>query len=157
MIKLSRTGILYNKGFTLIELVFVVVIIATLVAIASPRVIDYIRMADSRSAAFHSLSVLRRARSTAISTNLEQQVVFNNGTYGTIAGNQAFGATFPPIPTSGWTTMALVSTGPITTIQFIPNGSASVTGTVSINDNNGILRYQIVVSQTGRISMTGPL
>jgi hypothetical protein len=49
-----------------------------------------------------------------------------------------------------------ISTGAGTTVQFTPNGVASLgTSTVDIKDND-ILRFQVIVSPTGRINVNGP-
>ncbi len=151
-----RTGILSTKGFTLPEVIVVSVIIGVLAAIALPNFAGLIRNADSRSAARHAAAFLRLARSTAISTNTEQQVVFSANNYGMVAGTASYAASFPSI--TNWSTMpSRISTGAVTTVQFTPNGVASLgTSTVNINDDI-TLRFQVIVSPTGRISVTGPL
>jgi prepilin-type N-terminal cleavage/methylation domain-containing protein len=156
----SRTSIRSAKGVTLIELIVVMVIIGILAAIAAPNFIALIRNADYRSTARHAASFLRQAKSTAITTNREQQVVLRANKYGMVASPQAFGtqtASWPAITI--WNTMPVdVKTGATQTIQFTPNGIASlVTGTVNITDSTGTNRYQIIVSSVGRISVIGPL
>ncbi len=152
----QRTSVCSTKGYTLPEVLVVIVIMAVLVGIAAPNFASLIRNADSRSAARHAASFLRLARSTAIATNTEQQVVFSNNNYGMVAGTTCYSASFPAI--TSWNTMPTnISSGTGTTIQFTPNGVASLgERTVDIRDN-GTLRYQIVVSPTGRISVNGPM
>jgi Tfp pilus assembly protein FimT len=142
------------------ELIVVMVLIGIIAAIAAPNFVALIRNADYRSTARHGASFLRQAKSTAITTNKEQQVVFTANKYGMVASPQAFGtqtASWPPITI--WNTMPIdVKTGATQTIQFAPNGIASlVTGTVNITDSAGANRYQIIVTLTGRISVNGPL
>ncbi len=154
--KYCRRTIRSSKGVTLPEVIVVAAIIAILATIASPNLAALIRNADSRSAARHGAAFLSLARSTAISTNTEQQVVFNNRSYGMVAGTSSYAASFPSI--TSWNTMPVnISTGAVYTFQFTPNGVASgATSTVNINDN-GITRFQVIVSPTGRINVNGPL
>ncbi len=153
----GRTMICSKKGFTLLEVIIVMVIIGILATIATPQFASLIRNADARSAARHAASFLRLARSTAIATNTEQQVVFNNSSYGMVAGTACYSASFPNSITDWNTLPGNISTGAVYTFQFTPNGVASfATSTVNINDN-GILRFQVIVSPTGRINVNGPL
>jgi prepilin-type N-terminal cleavage/methylation domain-containing protein len=155
MRKRSRTSIWSSKGVTLPEVLTVIGVIAILVVIAAPNFASLIRNADSRSASRHAASFLRLARSTAIVTNTAQQVVFNGNNYGMVAGTTSYAASFPSITI--WNTMSSnISTGAGTTVQFTPNGVASLgTSTVDIKDND-ILRFQVIVSPTGRINVNGP-
>ncbi len=153
----GRSRIYSSEGFTYIEMIVVIAMIAILAAIAAPNFASLIRNADSRSAARHAAAFLRLARSNAIATNTEQQVVFNNSSYGMVAGTSSYAASFPS-PITNWTTLpSNISTGDVYTFQFTPNGVASgATSTVNINDN-GITRFQVIVSPTGRINVNGPL
>jgi len=159
MMTCRRKRIYSEKGFTLQELIVVMIIIGIVASIAFPSIISYTRYANARLAAREAVSLLRQAKSAAITTNTEQQVVFNNNQYGSVAGNQAYSSTFPLI--TNLTTMpSNISTNPVTTILFTPNGAATLftgkTSTVNIN-NNTTLCYQVIVTYTGRISANGPL
>jgi type IV fimbrial biogenesis protein FimT len=151
-----RTGICSSKGYTFLELLAVIAIIAILAAIAAPNLASLIRNADSRSAARHAAAFLRLARSTAITTNRAQQVVFSGNNYGMAAGATSYTSSFPGITI--WNTMpSNISTGAGTTVQFTPNGVATLgTSTVDIKDND-ILRFRVIVSPTGRINVNGPM
>ncbi len=151
-----QTSVYSHKGMTLPEVVIVLTIIGILVAAAIPNFSSLIKNADSRSAARHASAFLRLARSTAITSNRQQQVVFNQNSYGIVAGTKPYAASFPSI--TNWNTMpASVKSNVVTTFQFTPDGVASLgTGTLDLMDD-GTLRYQVIVSTTGRISVNGPL
>jgi len=152
----KQTSIWSSKGFSLPEVLTVIGVIAILAVIAIPNFASLLRNAESRSAARHAAAFLRLARSTAINTNTAQQVVFSANNYGMIAGTTSYAASFPSITI--WNSMSSnISSGPAVTIQFTPNGVASLgTSTVDIKDND-ILRFQVIVSATGRISVNGPM
>jgi type II secretion system protein H len=158
----SRITIRSTRGFTLTELIVVTVLIGIMAALATPSFIQWIRSADYRSTARHIASILRQAQSNAITTNREYQVVVDatNRRYGmvqsTVPYNTSTITTWPTV--TNWSSLLTtdVTTSATTTIQFTPNGLASATGTVNINDTAGHNRYQVTVSQTGRISVTGP-
>lgn len=157
------------KGMTLPEVLTVCVIIAIMAAIATPYYIKWIQNTDYRSAARHAVSILRQAKSNAIATNREQQVVFmvknNRYSYATVGSPQSYAtptASWPGITSTMWVPMpSEVKTGATKTIQFTPNGlMSSPTGTtactIPINDIGGTKRYDIIVSAAGRISINGP-
>ena len=122
----SHTTIGCPKGFSAIELIVVVAIIGTLVAIAMPPFIQWRENLQYRTAARSAASILRQAKNLAITTNLEQQVVFNPAVqgFGIQTGDRANNANFAGAPTN-WTTIpSTVKISPITTIMFAPNGTS---------------------------------
>ncbi|HUI44964.1 MAG TPA: GspH/FimT family pseudopilin [Nitrospirota bacterium] len=160
----NRTIIRSTKGYTLIELIFVIVLIAIMAALAVPYYMNWINNTDYRSAARHVASVLRQARSNAIATNKEQQVILqpvnNVYSYGTIASSLSSNTVSWPTITI-WNALPLPPNavpGPIETVQFTPNGLISTAScTIPINDSAGNAHYQVAVSSTGRITISGPL
>jgi prepilin-type N-terminal cleavage/methylation domain-containing protein len=167
-------------GFTLIEGIIVITIVALLTAISIPSFIGWRANLKYRETAREVASMLREAKSRAITNNLEQQVQFSpnppgvSTQYGMRAGTRAYmsvsdwpGASAVTnwtildsqvkIVSATTTVTAPQSTNPPGSIQFTPNGAASSVGTVSIQDTSGVTRFKVNVVQTGRISVTqGP-
>lgn len=64
------------RGFTLIELIVVFGIIATMTAVSLPNIVGFLRASRIRSAQDDVFSALQRARVRAISTNTQYGVTF---------------------------------------------------------------------------------
>lgn len=167
-----------REGFTLVEAILVVGIMGILMAISIPSFVGWRENLKYRETAREVASILREAKSRAITNNLEQQVQFDAVLrhYGMRPGTRAY------MSLSSWTGASSVSnwtmldsqvkidasgtltatvtpeaTNPPGSIQFTPNGAASAVGTVSIQDISGVTRFNVNVTQTGRISITqGP-
>ncbi len=66
-----------EKGFTLLEVIAVVLVFAAMVSLAMPALLDFRQSAAEKSVARDFLSALRLARSNAIRENLEFRVVLD--------------------------------------------------------------------------------
>ena len=114
MLKLFNRKKKDNKGFTLVELVIVIAILAILVGLLAPQYTKYVE----------------KSRKTADANNLEEivkeiKVVASDPTYAIPAGN------FYIVIKSatGTTTGENATTTPSTSITFVPTGQVAVTGT----------------------------
>jgi type II secretion system protein H len=170
-----------KAGFTLIEVLMVMIIMGIMLAIALPSFMGWRENLKYRETAREVASMLREAKSRAITNNQEQQVQFDpnqpnvSTRYGMRASTRAY------MCLSDWTSVSavtnwtildpqvkivaatktvadpLLDTNPPGSLQFTPNGAASAVGTVSIQDISGVTRFNVNVTQTGRISVTqGP-
>jgi prepilin-type N-terminal cleavage/methylation domain-containing protein len=94
-----------QDGFTLVEMMVTVSIIAIMVGVAIPSVLAWMPAANLRDAAFDIKSAMIQARSNAVNTGIEQRVFFNpdTQTYSIDRGNLSSGSTT-------WTTVV----GPFT-------------------------------------------
>jgi type IV fimbrial biogenesis protein FimT len=71
----SRVAAARMLGFSLIEVLTAISLVAMLSSIAVPAMVDFVRNARVRNASFELRAVLVRARSEAINRNTEVQVV----------------------------------------------------------------------------------
>lgn len=183
MKKYSANNIYTKKrcdGFTLIELLVVITISAILLAMAIPTFNDWRQNLSYRQSGREVMSMLRKAKGIAISTNRQQQIVLDgllNGTYRNYrlqSGNRAVLSTvWQPsdttiLPTGVGIqaqgsingvltpTQTMIIVNPVGSIQFTGNPApASTDLSMNLNilqDNSAILKYKINVTQTGRIA-----
>ncbi len=159
-------------GVTLIELMIAISIVAIMMAIATPSVVQMRQSAQFRQAAADIASALREARTRTASANLEHRVQFAAGQYTITQGDRSSGSTvWIPIP--GWTPTnppqgvtlifdAGCNVGPPVNIDFNTNGTAGIPGvgvpplcTISVQNAAGVNQYLITVTpNTGRVRIT---
>jgi type II secretion system protein H len=155
-----------EKGFTMVELVIVIAIVAIMMAISVPSFVDWRRNANYRKTSNEITSLLREARSAAVSKGLQQMVVFkpNSSSYQLQDFNIAassFNAPsqklFAPRDVTIRSSLDGTSTANMSVI-FNNNGTANITGpdgsmsgNVSVNDS-GTQKYLVSVMQTGKVS-----
>lgn len=155
-----------EDGFSMIELFVVIFLIGILAAMALPRFLEWRRNLEYQDAARGIFTVLRNARSSAISMNRQYRLELDvpNQRYRFSQGDRSANSTaWTPIYTPAWTAMPnevnMATAGALTGIQFNPNGTARfeppalITGTITILDVYGTPRMAINVVQTGRIQM----
>jgi len=94
---MRKTG---NEGFSLIEMMVTVAIIAVMVAVAIPSVLAWMPAANLKDTAFDIKSAMIRARSSAVNEGIEYRVLFDTTaqTYRVDRGNLSSGSTV-------WTTV----------------------------------------------------
>lgn len=158
-----------SQGFTMIELVIMVALVGILTAVAVPSFIQMRNSLNYRGAARDVASILRNARSLAISENREYQVDIDtvNRQYRLRRGDRVSGS-------ANWTIIkdyvalpagVSIATSEPTSLFFRPNGSAAFNPdgdgdttndeTVTIRDAGGTTKYTITMSPvTGRIRVS---
>jgi type II secretion system protein H len=155
-----------EKGFTLVEIIIVIAIMAIMMAISIPSFVDWRKNQNFRTTAIGITSFMREARSMAITKGLQHQVVFNPTSKSyqlqvynitTTSFDAASQALFVPKDVTIRSDSAGASTV-VMTVIFNTNGTADITGpdaplsgNVSVNDN-ATQKYLVTVLQTGRIS-----
>jgi prepilin-type N-terminal cleavage/methylation domain-containing protein len=149
------------KGITLIEIVIVLTIIGILSAMALPPYLQWRKNIEARETTKDFVNILRKAKSEALRSNLQQEVQFNVALrrYGSRQGNQAYNTTWAGVgPVTNWVTIKPeVSFTPSINIQFNPNGTSTnssvfSSATLTVQDTAGIRRFVITVANTGTIS-----
>ena len=143
-----------SRGFSLIELVMVLAIMGTVIAIALPSYSQWRDNLAYKTTARAVVAALREARSRAITNNQPHQVIFDS------ANKQ-----FRLADYTTWTALqpdVSLYTGPTTTpyvVQYNPNGTATgvssaCTCTIKVQDTAGTNRFQIAVNPSGRVVVT---
>lgn len=154
-----------RQGFTMIEMMIVIVVIGIMAAMAAPSFLNWIPKMKLKNDAREKVNYLRQARSRAIAENSQYGVFFD------LYGNRMH--FFKDTDSPEWSYYAEgadslienpvsnesnVSYGTCSlmgnTVIFYPNGSASTSGSIELYDIESGNSYTInVLASTGRIRL----
>lgn len=133
-----------NKGFTLVELIVVLVILAALTALVAPSFSRTIVSARLRGSAAEVRSTLARARALAVAGGRERFVVFDleKGEYG--LDNDATRRGFPdPVRLSGVRLAGEPMERGDAVVRFFPDGTAEEAEVSVAGGDGGTLRVTV--------------
>ncbi len=141
-----------NSGFSLIELVIVMVIAAVVMAIAAPTTIAWLRERGVRNAADQLAMDLQRAKLMAIKENANCTITTN-----TPAANQyTISLNNEVVDLGRYPGSVAFTNNPEATsaaITFTPQGlCTTIPAAVLLTNQNGVLTFRVRVSAAGGIS-----
>ena len=156
-----------RKGFTLLEVIVVVAIIATIVAISFPAIISWRENTLYRDQAQTFLGAMFQAKSLAVSSNLQARVEFDigNSRYRVTQGDRAEKSTTWDTVVTDWSSVPAsialrsgndcAATADIS-LEFCPNGTATVnddatstSGYICVMDPSNLTeKYKVGVAST---------
>ena len=155
----SRGG----EGFTLVELSIVLVIFGIVSAIAVPGINKFLRSVELNGQVQQFATTLRVVRQRSITennnyvlywTSTERKLKWwdDDNNNGVKNGTEKNGATSA---LASWITVTNSGTNPFPsdTVTFLPNGSASVSGSVIYSNPEGYTRSMSVVRPTGMVTV----
>ena len=151
------------EGFTLMELMVVLVIFGIVSAVALPGFNKFMRSLDLNSQIQRTATTIRVVRQKAITENNNYVVYWDNTTKGwgwwddddndgVKDGMERYAA---PEPMPSWITVTNSTTNPFPSdsVSFLPNGSASASGSVIFSNTDGFTRSLSVVCPTGMVTV----
>lgn len=142
-----------RNGFTLVELLVVLAIMAMLIMIATPPIFSVLPKMEAKSGAREVAAALREARSRAILSNTD--VVFSidlKGHYFTISGDKQIHALPKDVNLSLYTAQQELIDETSGNIRFFPDGS-STGGRVGLSSARS--SYNVAVNWvTGHVDIT---
>lgn len=145
-----------NKGFSFVELVIVIAIIAIVVAIAVPNFMAYRDNADLREAVQDVVSDIQLSKERAVSESVQYTITFNDP-----GANQYTirGGAVNQVKTVGANSAMIIITG---VPSFFPAGTPTLTLDTRGTMGNGIVRLKhtrrapiarITTTTTGRVQV----
>ena len=126
-----------SKGFTLLELIIVILLVALMVGMVSPLIIRSIQRSEVNQVGKNLLAALRKVRAHALITNNEQVITFSfdNNSYSIPSNNKK------TIVPADYKVKLLTAESELNTedntgnIRFFPDGS-STGGQISLESEN---------------------
>jgi len=162
-IAVAASGPRAEAGFSLVELSIVLVIFGIVSAIAIPGINRFLRSVELNGEVQGFATTCRVVRQKAITQNnnfvlywdaTERKLKWwdDDNNNGLKDGPENYGATAALAP---WITVTNSSTNPFPsdTVTFVPNGSASVSGSVIYSNPEGYARSLSIVRPTGMVTV----
>jgi prepilin-type N-terminal cleavage/methylation domain-containing protein len=150
----KKAAVYFQNGFTMVELMIVMFIIAILSAIAMPSFLQWSNNLAYRKTTRAMVSMLREAKSRAIRTNLEHRVEYasTKQQYRMTQGNRSNNSTSWNTVVYDWSDIPanVRMDANVNTIQMNTNGTANG-GTIRIQNIDLKTVYEIRVARSGKI------
>lgn len=150
-----------SAGFSVLELVFAVILAAILIAIVTPSIRNWRPALDAKQTSATLVNTLREARSKAMTLNYQYKVDFDvpNRRYRMQSGSQAYNNYTPPATsTATWTTVPGFDWTTLSSGVVISSGignSCNSSANVNVQFNaNGTTRLE---SPWGSQGLAGPV
>lgn len=141
-----------SRGFTLIELVIVIVLIGAMAGFAFPRIGDAITQQSVRSARAAVVGLVAKARGTAIQRGSTARLILRNNVLYVEAANPVTGATQQVGVAENFSTRYGVTVQPAhDTLWYDARGIGLETSETAIVVTKGTFAEKVVISMVGRV------